>query len=51
MKHGAKWGKMTVQKEDWLSLQSELNKVRALLGVGEGDNLIGGEKFRELQQR
>ena len=42
---------MTVQKEDWLSLQSELNKVRALLGVGEGDNLIGGEKFRELQQR
>ena len=42
---------LTVQKEDWLSLQSELNKVRALLGVGEGDNLIGGEKFRELQQR
>ena len=42
---------MTVQKEDWLSLQSELKKVRALLGVGDGDNLIGGEKFRELQQR
>ena len=42
---------MTVQKADWTNLQSELTKVRALLGVGDGDNLIGGEKFRELQQR
>ena len=42
---------MTVQKAEWLALQSELNNVRALLGVGQGDNLIGGEKFRELQQR
>ena len=42
---------MTIRKVEWLGLQSELGKVRALLGVGHGDNLIGGEKFRELQQR
>ena len=42
---------ITVQKADWINLQSELAKVRALLGVGDSDNLIGGEKFRELQQR
>ena len=42
---------ITVQKEDWTNLQSELAKVRAVLGVGDSDNLIGGEKFRELQQR
>ena len=31
--------------------EMELNKVRALLGVGVEDNLVGGEKFKELQSR
>ena len=42
---------ITVDKTEWHSLQTELNKIRALLGVGVGDNLVGGQKFRELQVR
>jgi hypothetical protein len=42
---------MTVKKFDWLNLQTELNKVRALLGVGVEEHLVGGEKFKELQSR
>ena len=42
---------ITVKKFDWLNLQTELNKVRALLGVGIEEHLVGGEKFKELQSR
>ena len=42
---------MTVRKSDWLGMDVELNKVRALLGGGAGDNVVGGERFRQLQLR
>ena len=38
-----------VKKSEWLKMEVELNKVRALLGVGVEDTLVGGGKFRELQ--
>ena len=44
-------GTMIIMENDWLNMKSEIKSVRALLGVGVEDNLIGGEKFRELQFR
>ena len=40
---------LNVKKIDWDNMHTEINKVRALLGVGVEDNVVGGEKFRDLE--
>lgn len=40
---------LNVKKIDWDNMRTEINKVRALLGVGVEDNVVGGEKFRDLE--
>lgn len=38
-----------VSNVEWEDMQSELNKVRALLGVGAGDSVVGSDRYRALQ--
>ena len=38
-----------VSNVEWEELQKELQKVRALLGVGDGDGVVGSDQYRALQ--
>lgn len=39
-----------VSNVEWDDMQKELSKVRALLGVGAGDSVVGSDQYRELQK-
>ncbi len=38
-----------VSNVEWEDMQKELAKVRALLGVGAGDSVVGSDQYRALQ--
>ena len=38
-----------ISSVEWQEMQKELEKVRALLGVGAGDSVVGSDQYRSLQ--
>ena len=40
-----------IHSSEWTAMQSELDKMRALLGVGLDVDVVGSDQFRQLQSQ